>query len=466
MAVRDVILRVPRTRQPQFPAPIDWNNPVTLGLQATFSPVMGVMFDTSLSGAVRSTVDTGTMQVSDPGVSRGYTAGQRSTFASSSRYGLTGAMTIVVIFDANTLTNYSALLSCQDTTTTNGWEFRLGASSGSSEVLMHRANAADYRQFATAANRFTAGSKNNFVAVTCAPTIETAPVVYANGILYNTASIAGAITGSPTASTSTLDIGARASGTTQLDGAVLFAALWSRALSAAEIESLRRNHAQVYQPAPRRMWATAAAPAGLSATPSAVATSAAALTTAITPAATSAAQASSSAALTTAITPANVSTAQATSTAALTTAITLSASSTAQATSTAGLTTTPAGLVATSAAVATSTAALTTAISLASAPAASATSTGALTTAIPLAASSAAQAASAATLTSAAAALAAISTAQATSTAALTTAITLAAAAVAQASSTAGLSSAARPPVPTGTTTRIMRVVELMRGVT
>ena len=254
MAVRDVILRVPRTRQPQFPAPIDWSNPVNIGLQATFSPVMGVMFDTSLSGAIRSTVDTGTRQVSDPGVSRGYTAGQRSTFASSSRYGLTGAMTIVVIFDANTLTNYSALLSCQDTTTTNGWELRLGASSGSSEVLMHRANAADYRQFATAANRFTAGSKNNFLAVTCAPTIETAPVVYANGILYNTASIAGAITGSPTASTSTLDIGARTAGTTQLDGAVLFAALWSRALSAAEIESLRRNHAQVYQPAPRRMW--------------------------------------------------------------------------------------------------------------------------------------------------------------------------------------------------------------------
>ena len=390
---------------------------------------MGVMFDTNPGGAVSSIVDTGTRQVSDPGVSRGYTAGQRSTFASSSRYGLTGAMTIVVIFDANTLTNYSALLSCQDTTTTNGWECRLGASSGSSEVLMHRANAADYRQFATAANRFTAGSKNNFVAVTCAPTIETAPVVYANGIVYNTASVAGTITGSPTASTSTLDIGARALGTTQLDGAVLFAALWNRSLSATEIESLRRNHAQVYQPAPRRMWAANVASTGLAAT----------------------------------------SAAQAASTAALTTAIVLAATSAGQATSTAALTAVPSGLAASSVAQASSTAALTTAIALAAAATAQASSTAALTTAIALAAAAAAQATSTATLTSSAATLAAAAVAQASSTAALTTAIALAASAAAQASSAAVLSSVVAPPpppVPVGVTTRIMRVVELMRGVT
>ena len=255
-AIRDAVRRVPWARQPQFPVGIDQSNPIAAGLQATFSPVLGRMVDTYQGGSALSTGDTGAPSIGAAGISRAYSGGTKSTFANSPRYGLASAMTIVIICDVNTLTNFGALISCQNDATTAGWELRLGASGTDSKMNIHRANQSSYNQYSTAANRVVAGSKNNFIAVTYSSSaIDSSPTCYVNGLSFTTTlSNSTGSGGAQTASTGTLDIGARAAGTTQLDGAVLFAALWNRALSADEVESVRRNSSQVYQAPARRIW--------------------------------------------------------------------------------------------------------------------------------------------------------------------------------------------------------------------
>ena len=88
------------------------------------------------------------------------------------------------------------------------------------------------------------------------------PSFYVNGVAYNAVVVGYTSTGAQIASTSTMDIGARAAGSTFLDGAVQFVGLWNRALSADEIESLRGNHAQIYQAPTRKIWVRASAVSG------------------------------------------------------------------------------------------------------------------------------------------------------------------------------------------------------------
>ena len=141
-AIRDVVRRVPWTRQPQFPVGVDWSKPINSGLQATFSPVTGRMVDTNQNGFTPPTTDTGSQQVGVAGVSRAYTPGDASTFANNPRYGLASAMTLVIVCDVNTITNYGALLSCMSAGA--GWELRLGSGATTSEIFTHRVNAAGY----------------------------------------------------------------------------------------------------------------------------------------------------------------------------------------------------------------------------------------------------------------------------------------------------------------------------------
>ena len=240
------------TRQPQFTVGLDRNNPITVGLQATFSPVMGRMVDTHQGNSVASTSDTGTQQIGVAGISRAYSATTGSIFANRPRYQLASAMTIVIIVDVNTLTNYGTLISCF--AGGEGWELDIGSQVSISNIFVQRVNATGAVQYSSGANRLTAGSKNNFIAVTYpSSAIESVPTIYVNGVAYSGSLLSSIGTGAQVASTATLKMGAGPG--TQLDGAVLFAALWSRALSADDIESVRRNHAQVYQAPSRRIWA-------------------------------------------------------------------------------------------------------------------------------------------------------------------------------------------------------------------
>ena len=197
---------------------------------------------------------------------------------------------------------------------------------------------------------------------------------------------------------------------------------------------------------------------------SATATTSAALTTSITAAAAASGTATSSASLTTAIRPAASVTGTATTTSALTTAITCAATASAVATTAAALTTqitcaaSVSGVVTTSAnlsignaldpinavnCTATTSAALTTSITMAAAVNAVATTSAALTTAITAAASVSGIATTSAALTTSITA-AASANAVATTSAALTTAITAAAAVNAVATTSAALTTAIR----------------------
>ena len=219
---------------------INWDDPLALTLAAAFYPVNGRMYE--VVRGMLPTADTGTIRATGAGQLRDYVSGQKSTFANSARYGLTGPMTIVVICDVDALSNYGALVSCQDSASTNGWEFRLGSGATDSNIISHRSHASGYTQFrASASNLISAGSKNNFIAVTYPSDqiYSPGPTFYVNGTTYSGSYLGGGATGAATASTSTLDIGARAAGTTQLDGAVSFVGLWNSALSTAALDALR-----------------------------------------------------------------------------------------------------------------------------------------------------------------------------------------------------------------------------------
>ena len=255
--------RTPWTRQPQYPVGIDRSNPLTLGLKGAFSVVgTSVLYD-SVNKALPIT-DNGLYKPTPQGVFRDFSgsAGQTATFPNRADYRLTGAMTIIVIADVDTLTNYGGLVACADTPTTNGWELRLGRAVTSSAIMFHRSNAGGFRQF-TASNvdLIATGSKNNFIAVSYADElIETAPAFFnVNGSRYTpVTSIDGTGTGAQTGSVDPLYIATREDNVTRLDGAIGLVLLFDRSLSFSETESIRKNPWQLFQPLPRRLYVESA----------------------------------------------------------------------------------------------------------------------------------------------------------------------------------------------------------------
>lgn len=202
------------------------------------------MFD-ALHGKL-PTVDTSTIRVDHDAILSDY-ADQDTRFSLINDYTLTGKpMTLVVICDVDTLTNFGAMISCQSTTTTNGWEFRIGLSGTSSEILYHRANTT-FKQFGTTGNKLTAGTKNNFIAVTTPDDqVEVAPTIYVNGQEFSTVAKGGSGTGSMTDSTGNLFLGRRDGAVTKLDGAIKLVAMWNKTLTFTELESLRKNPWQLF----------------------------------------------------------------------------------------------------------------------------------------------------------------------------------------------------------------------------
>lgn len=169
-------------------------------------------------------------------------------------------MTLVVIFDVDALANYNCLISCSTTTTTNGWELRLGNGPTDSRVVITRAGT-NYNQYAaSASNLLSAGSKNNFVAITYLSG-ETTPSAFTAGPQFNVngVSVIGSLltanpAGPAAAPSAPLYLGNRADGVTPLSGAILFAGIWNRALSFTEQEQIRANPWQLFAPPSRRIW--------------------------------------------------------------------------------------------------------------------------------------------------------------------------------------------------------------------
>lgn len=233
-------------QQPNFPVEVDCSDPLTRGMRGAFTS-QGFMRDEF--NAVQAASDNSTQKRTLSGAQRDYASLQRTTFPNRADYGLSSASTVVVIADVDTLTDYGALISCQNTTTTNGWELRLGNTATDSRIISHRANTSEKQFAASAGNLIAAGSRRNFISVSYPnSSVESVPTFNVNGVSYTGSATVGSATGPFTASTAQLAIGARLGGTTSLDGAVLFAGLWSRVLSFSELESIRLNPWKIFRP--------------------------------------------------------------------------------------------------------------------------------------------------------------------------------------------------------------------------
>lgn len=173
-------------------------------------------------------------------------SGEKVEFASNARNGPTGALTLLVHFEADTLSNYTPLISKQGTTTTNcPFEFRVGSTATDSRFTVTRANGSGFRVYDGAATeKLSAGRKNQFAAVvfpdgllTSAPTIYVFDGFGVGGFVpHATTNVAGTGTGNVTDTTNPVTIGNRSDSTvTRFDGLVYSAVILPVALSEANV---------------------------------------------------------------------------------------------------------------------------------------------------------------------------------------------------------------------------------------
>lgn len=233
-------------RLPSIINGVNWGNPLTDGLAVLATRSDGALREWVSGQAPAS--DSSTLTSGILGSESAYT-NQQSTFSHRAIYDCLGALTIIVIFDLNSLSNYGALVSKNAGTTTNlPYELRVGAAAADSHIEFVRANASAYKAWdaSSASNLFSAGTKNNCIAVTQSADMSAAPIFIANGVVTSPSLAGGTGSGAPTSDGGSLYLGKRGDGVTYLDGAEAIVAVWNgRQLSAGEIESVRRCPGQL-----------------------------------------------------------------------------------------------------------------------------------------------------------------------------------------------------------------------------
>lgn len=173
-------------------------------------------------------------------LARGYSSGSTKD-AYPPTANINKTRSILCIVNVNAFTNYSHIIDCLDTGTTNGFEFRLGSASGSSRLMLQRANAT-YKQFqASVSNLLSTAERNTVIIVTFPLNIATAPTFFVNGIKYTGVSYSGTGTGDMDQSTNSAYVGARSSGATWLNGNIPLLACFDRELDDSECIELSDN---------------------------------------------------------------------------------------------------------------------------------------------------------------------------------------------------------------------------------
>ena len=251
-----LIYRRPWTRQPRGVAAINLAHPLAQGLVGFWTPIGGRFVDV-LDYSTPS-ANTASASVSAKGHTTLYN-NTRTTYAHKSRYDVLGDITIAAEVDVVSLTGFGAILQKNNSdTTTLPYEFRIGKSSTTSDLVFVRGNTTFARFEGAEGDQISAG-QTAFVAVTQdGSSIGTTPVFYVNGKTVASGAKIGTGTGAATTNSGSLYLGSRFDSVTYSNYAALYVALWSRSLSRAEIASFRANPWQIFATPPRRIWAPAA----------------------------------------------------------------------------------------------------------------------------------------------------------------------------------------------------------------
>ena len=228
-AIRDVVHRVPWTRQPQFPVPIDWSNPITRGLQIAVLPASWAV---DLASNSQLTFDSSIVSKDDP-QGRGFFFNGTLNAISLSKP-ISGAYTFFGYVNINA-TNASRNVILMGTGGAYGSMIRVDTTSwvhaqytpAQGDVLATETGAVVSGQ-----PTMIAASWDGLASVS----------MYRGGILRASSA---PISMRPVA---TIQIG-------QLwSGSIYLQLLWSRALSPVEHASLAANPWQVFLGQSRRIW--------------------------------------------------------------------------------------------------------------------------------------------------------------------------------------------------------------------
>ena len=253
-----LLLRRPRSSQPQHAVGIDWANPLARDLKILVSNNGGSLREV-VSGRLPASRGSSTRQTSK-GIAEDF-ANTQATFAHHPNHDVLGELTIAALVYVDALSNYSAIISKNSGgTTAMPFEFRLsgGTADGSFDLLRANATYKSWNARAIATGSLINTGTYNFVSVAIDAEISSRPTYYVNGQEFLGTNSAGLTTGNGTGSgvatsnQGTLYVGKRADGVTYLDGGLLLVCVWGRKLSVAELKGFEANPWQLF--APRRIY--------------------------------------------------------------------------------------------------------------------------------------------------------------------------------------------------------------------
>jgi hypothetical protein len=250
-------------QQPQGLVEIDQANPYARGLLAAIDPGVSLRLNGRLPttvGAVRA--------VGKSGPALDYAA-TKTTYAADAAFAAACAtsagLTLCVLVDIDTLTNYGGLLSLQSATTTGViFEWRIGLSATDAQIQAGRSgpSGALWSGVATGGPSLSAGQRNvSMMLVFPDNLVGSFPILYINGAVSSSYGISwsGSSGTTPVSTTSSngLVIGGRGPDTTtQLDGRVSAVRIWGRGFSAADAIAFTAdptNPFRMYAPRVRRV---------------------------------------------------------------------------------------------------------------------------------------------------------------------------------------------------------------------
>ena len=162
--------------------------------------------------------------------------------------------------DLDAISNFGAIISKQNTTTTQcPYEIRMGRTAGDSNIHITRSNTTN-KSYDTNINRVSAGAQSVVIGIRFnAAAVDTAPDVFIAGAKVAAGTSSGTGTGAPTDDGSSLVcIGRRAAGTTYLDGRIYWVALGDYAPSDEQMLAWLRYPDQLRPPDVRTLFYGAA----------------------------------------------------------------------------------------------------------------------------------------------------------------------------------------------------------------
>lgn len=199
---------------------------------------------------------TSTLSPAVAGMAADFSGSANQQYAHRPAYATTGAMTLVIMCDVDALSGYGALIAKQATVTTYcPYELRIGDGSTDSKISWLRGASGPYVfGTASASNLITAGDK----AVRLIWRINadsTAGSAFVNGARYDFSAGGGV----PLDNGSSVWIGRRSDGATQLDGRIYYVALFNRAISDFEAFMITAKPWQLYAKRQRQVFRASAA---------------------------------------------------------------------------------------------------------------------------------------------------------------------------------------------------------------